>query len=57
MSDDQKVIGSINIEFILMLGLDPKEAVEYLENKRAVDMNPVHIKAHQILKQQPVASS
>lgn len=55
--DDKALVGYINCEFLRYLGIDPEEGVLYLESKKAIDMNPVHIKAHQLLKQQVVASS
>lgn len=48
----------ISRESLLKLGIEPKEAIEYIENKRATTINPVHVKALQILKkQESVASS
>lgn len=40
------------------LGIDPQEAIRYLECKNAVDMNPAHVKALHILRKRPkIASS
>lgn len=40
------------------LGIDPQEAIRYLECKNAVDMNPAHVKALIILRNRPnIASS
>lgn len=55
--DNQKRTVSIDVELFHILGVAPGEGVKYLESKKAIDMSPVHIKAHRILKQQPVASS
>lgn len=53
----EKGIFYINGESLLRLGIDPIEAVRYLENKKAITINPVHVKAHQILKKQPMVPS
>lgn len=55
--DKQKLVVQITGELLLKLGITPEEGVEYLENKMAIDMSPVHVKAHQLLKQSVVASS
>jgi hypothetical protein len=47
----------IDYEFFKRLGIDPEEGIKYLENKDAIKLKPVHVMAHQILKQQTVASS
>jgi hypothetical protein len=52
-----KDIFYINSEYLLKLGIDPKEAVEYLDNKKAITVNPVHVKALQVLKQKPAVPS
>lgn len=54
---DKKTKVLINSDLFLRLGIKPGEGVKYLENKDAADMSPVHVKAHQILKQEPVRSS
>jgi hypothetical protein len=46
----------INCDSIIELGIEIKEAVEYLEKKKASTIHPVHVKALLLLKQ-PVASS
>lgn len=48
---------NINIENLRKLNIDPQEAVEYLENKEALTINPVHVKAILILREPAVASS
>lgn len=55
--DKMKLELFIDSESLLTLGINPQEGVEYLENKKAIDMDPVHVKAHQKLKQSVVASS
>jgi hypothetical protein len=47
---EQKDTFYINREAFIRLSIDPKEAVEYLENKEAIDMNPAHVKALGLLK-------
>lgn len=47
----------INRETIVKLGIDPNDAVAYLENKNALDMNPTHIKCLLLLKRQNAVSS
>lgn len=44
-------------ERLMKMGIDPNEAVKYLENKKAIDLNPVHVRAYQLLRTQPVVSS
>lgn len=39
----------------LNIGID--EVVEYIENKKAIDMKPVHVKAHQYWKNHPTVAS
>lgn len=39
------------------LGIGKDEVIEYLENKKATSMKPIHIKAYHFLKNQPVVSS
>lgn len=48
---------SITSELLLSLGIDPEEGVMYLESKDAVDMNPVHVRAVQLLREPVVSSS
>lgn len=47
----------INSNTFLKLGIDPKEAIDYLERKKAVTLSPAHVIGLQILKQQTVSSS
>lgn len=47
----------ITKERFLKLGIDPREAISYLENKKAITVNPVHVKALQILKEKPVVQT
>jgi hypothetical protein len=53
----EKYLFVIDSEMFLFLGIDPGEAVKYLENKRAKDIEPVHVIALLLLKQQAVPSS
>lgn len=54
--DKQKTL-SIRARALLRLGIDPQEGIDYLENKQAVTINPVHVKALQVLKQKPAVAS
>jgi hypothetical protein len=47
----------INQETLSMMGLDISEAIKYLETKKAIDMNPVHVKALVLLKQKPAVAT
>jgi hypothetical protein len=47
----------INSDALLMMGIDPYEGIKYLEEKKAVDMNPAHVKALVLLKQKPAVAS
>lgn len=47
----------INRETLIKLDIDPNDAIEYIENKKAIDIHPCHVNALQILKRRPVASS
>jgi hypothetical protein len=47
----------INGDSLIRLGIDPKEGVEYLENKQVKCINPVHITALQILKEKPAVQT
>lgn len=57
VNKEVKYICEFSPKLFVYLEIDPMEAVRYLENKRAIHMNPAHVKAHQILKQQVVPSS
>lgn len=52
----EKNIFNINSESLQKLGIDTIAGVDYLENKKAITVNPVHVRALQILKL-PVPSS
>lgn len=52
-----KYICEFSPKIFVYLGIDPMEAIKYIENKRAINLNPAHVKALQILKQQCVPSS
>jgi hypothetical protein len=47
----------ITSESLIKLGIDPKEGIEYLENKKAITINPVHVRALLLLKQKPAVAS
>lgn len=47
----------IDAEVINRLNIDPNEIIEYIENKKAIEMKPIHVNAHQYWKNQVVASS
>lgn len=47
----------INCLMMIKLEISPEECVEYLENKEAVTIHPVHVKALLILRHPAVASS
>lgn len=49
-------IFKINCESLRKLGIDPAEGVNYLLNKKAITLNPVHVRTIQVLKQQTVPS-
>lgn len=55
--DTKKVVVYIDCDLLRILGIDPEEAVKYLESKDGVDIAPVHVNVHQILKQNAVPSS
>ncbi|GCL71751.1 hypothetical protein PN4B1_16560 [Paenibacillus naphthalenovorans] len=44
-------------ENLIKLGIDPKEGIEYLETKKAITVNPSHVKALDVLKQRPAVPS
>lgn len=52
----EKINFKITHESFLELGIHPYEAVEYLENKKAITINPIHVTALLLLRQ-PVVSS
>lgn len=48
----------INSEYLRILGIDPEEGIEYLESKKTVTIDPIHVIALQILKQsRPMVAS
>lgn len=47
----------IDQELLKDMGINPEEGVKHLENKKANTIEPVHVIAHQILKQQPMVAS
>lgn len=47
----------ITAKMLLKLGITPEEAIDYLNNKKAVTIKPIHVKALQVLKQTPLVSS
>jgi hypothetical protein len=53
----KKDVFRINREYLEIFGIDPQEGIDYLENKKAIEMNPNHVKVHAILKQKPLVSS
>lgn len=57
MVDRQKNKYYINRDTFLKLGINPNEAVRYLESKEAAEIHPCHVKAVQILKHWPVVAS
>jgi hypothetical protein len=54
---EKKGVVYIDCELLILLGIDPEEAVKYLESKDGVDISPVHVNAHRILKRNVVPSS
>lgn len=53
----EKDIFWINRDSLIKLGIDPQEGVTYLESKLATTINPVHVKALDVLKQRPAVPS
>lgn len=53
----EKDVFYINRESLIKLGIDPQQGVSYLESKLATTINPVHVKALDVLKQQPAVPS
>lgn len=47
----------INSENLIKLGIEPEEAIEYLENKCATTIAPAHVKALIILRESLISSS
>lgn len=47
----------INRETLRKIYVDPDRGVEYLLNKKAININPAHVKALDVLKVQHVPSS
>lgn len=47
----------IDSDLLSKIGIEPTDGIEYIENKKVTDLNPVHVKALQILKQKPVVAS
>jgi len=47
----------ISAETLIKLGITVNESIKYLECKKAITINPVHVKALQVLKQKPLVSS
>lgn len=47
----------INRESLLIMGIDPEEAVNYIESKKASTIDPVHIKGLDILRKKPKVHS
>lgn len=47
----------INHVFFKILGIDPQSGVEYLESKKASTIEPVHVKALEVLKKKPLVPS
>lgn len=46
----------INRDTLERLGVDPENAIKYLESISIKDLRPVHVKAHQFLKLELVSS-
>lgn len=44
----------IDRETFIKLGIHPQEAIDYILNKKATTLNPVDVKALQVLKRKPV---
>lgn len=55
--EERKWIAQLDSEFLLAMGINPDEAIRYLESKRAIDMNPIQVTALLIYKQNVVPSS
>lgn len=47
----------INHDFFKILGIDPQNGVKYLESKDASTIDPVHVKALEVLKKMPLVPS
>lgn len=43
----------INDEVLKRLNINPNEIVEYIENKKAITLKPIHVKAHYFWKNHP----
>lgn len=54
---EQKVRMEINVETFLNLGIDPKEGVSHVENKKASEIDPPHVIGLLILRQGSVPVS
>ena len=52
-----KNIFDLTQENLLKLGIDPCKGIEYLQNKDAATINPIHVHAIQFLKQKPAVAS
>lgn len=53
----EKELMIIDADALKRLNISVNEVVEYLENKKAMTLKPVHVKAHQYWKSHPAVSS
>lgn len=44
-------------DYVIRLGLDPQECMDYLLSKKAVDIRPIHATSLQYLKPKPLVPS
>jgi hypothetical protein len=52
----EKHIFCINQESLRIFGVDPQEGIDYLESKKAITIDPVHVTSLQVLKQNPLVA-
>lgn len=55
--DNTYIIFDIRNRTMFGLGIDPQEGIDHLERKMAVTINPVHVRALEVLKQKPAVAS
>jgi hypothetical protein len=52
-----KIAFNITRETLKKIHIDPEIAIEHLEHKEIKKLTPIHVMAHQLLKQTPVVPS
>lgn len=56
-NQNKKDVMIIDAQVLKRLKIRTSEVVEYIENKKASDMKPIHVMAHQYWKNHPAVAS